>query len=93
VNFIHAAVRQVVGLFVGDWLQSVIVLVIVAAGWFAISRFGAPALILMVALLAGQLVWFARAEGRPSRSGPPHLWGGGAEGAGGAGISPSSSPR
>ena len=66
MNFLRAAVRRVVGLFVGDWLQSAIVLVIIAAGWFGVSRFGAPALVVLVALLAGQLVWFARAEGRPS---------------------------
>jgi len=65
VNFLRAAARQVIGLFVGDWLQSAIVLVIVAAGWFGVTRFGRPALIVLVALLAGQLVWFARAEGRP----------------------------
>jgi len=68
VSFLRAAARQVVGLFVGDWLQSVVVLVIVAAGWFAVTRFGAPALVMLVALLAGQLVWFARSEGRPSSS-------------------------
>ena len=64
MNFLRAAARQVVGLFVGDWGQSGVVLVIIAAGWFAVSRFGVPALIALVALLAGQLVWFARAEGR-----------------------------
>jgi len=68
VNFLRAAVRRVVGLFVGDWLQSAIVLVIIAAGWFGVSRFGAPALVVLVALLAGQLVWFARADGRPGSS-------------------------
>ena len=47
MSFVRAAVRRVVGLFVGDWLQSAIVL---------------------VALLAGQLVWFARADGRPNSS-------------------------
>jgi len=56
--------RRVLGLFVGDWLQSVVVLVIIAAGYFAVSRFGTPALVLLVLLLAGQLVWFALAEGR-----------------------------
>ena len=65
MSFLRAAVRQVVGLFVGGWLQSVVVLAIVGAGWFAVSRFGAPALMALVALLAAQLVWFARAEGRP----------------------------
>jgi len=70
VKFLGAAARQVVGLFVGDWVQSAVVLVIVAAGWFAVSRFGPPALVVMVALLSGQLVWFARAEGRPGSSPP-----------------------
>jgi len=68
VKFLRAGARQVVGLFVGDWVQSAVVLVIVAAGWFAVSRFGPVALVVMVALLSGQLVWFARAEGRPSSS-------------------------
>jgi len=64
MNVLRAAGRRVVGLFVGDWLQSVVVLAIIAAGYFSVSRFGMPALVLMVLLLAGQLVWFAQAEGR-----------------------------
>ncbi len=67
MRFLRAAARQVVGLFVGDWLQSVVVLVIIGAGWFAVTRFGAPALVPLVALLAGQLVWFARAEAQPEQ--------------------------
>lgn len=70
MSFIRAAVRQVVGLFVGDWLQSAVVVVILAAGWFAVSRIGAPAVVVMVALLAAQLVWFARAESRPKPQSP-----------------------
>jgi hypothetical protein len=66
VKFLRAAGGQVVGLFVGDWLQSGVVVVILAAGWFAVSRLGAAALILLVLLLAGQLVWFARAEAKRS---------------------------
>ena len=64
MKFLRAAGREVVGLFVGDWLQSGVVVVILAAGWFALSRLGAPALVLLVLLLAGQLVWFARAEAK-----------------------------
>ncbi len=67
MKFLRAAARHVVGLFVGDWVQSAVVLVIVAAGWFAVSRFGPPALVVMVALLSGQLVWFARAEAQPKQ--------------------------
>jgi hypothetical protein len=67
VGFLRAAVQQVVGLFVGDWLQSAVIVVILAAGWYAVSRFGAPALVLLVFLLAGQMIWFARAEARRTR--------------------------
>lgn len=68
MNFLRAAVREVVGLFVGDWLQSIVIVIILAAGWFAVSRLGAPAVALLVLLLAGQMVWFARAEARRSRT-------------------------
>ncbi len=71
MNFLRAAAARVFGLFVGDWLQSAVVLVIIAAGWFAVSRFGAAALVVLVALLAGQLVWFARAEARRTASPSP----------------------
>jgi hypothetical protein len=67
VSFLRAAVQRVVGLFVGDWLQSAVVLLIIAAGWLAVLQFGPPALALLVLLLAGQLVWFARAEGKRAR--------------------------
>ncbi len=67
MNFLRAAVARIVGLFVGDWVQSLAVLAIIAVIWFAVTRVGPVALILLVLLLAGQLVWFARAEGRRSR--------------------------
>ena len=66
MKFLRAAGREVLGLFVGDWLQSGVVVVILAAGWFAVSRLGPPALVLIVLLLAAQLVWFARAEAKRS---------------------------
>jgi len=66
VNFLRAAGREVLGLFVNDWVQSGVVIVILAAGWFAVSKLGAPALVLLVLLLAGQVVWFARAEAKRS---------------------------
>ncbi len=67
MKFLRSAGEAVVGLFVGDWVQSAIVLVILAAGWLAVSRLGAAALVLLVLLLAGQLVWFARAEAQRSK--------------------------
>lgn len=63
MRFLRAAVRRVVGLFVRDWLQSAVVVVILGVGWFAVARVGAPAVVVMVLLLAGQLVWFASVEG------------------------------
>ena len=62
MSFLRAAVRQVIGLFVSDWVQAGVVLAIIAAGWFAVSRLGRPALVVLVLLLAGQLIWFARAD-------------------------------
>jgi hypothetical protein len=67
VKFLRSAGAQVLGLFVSDWTQSAVIVVILAAGWLAVAKLGAPALVLLVLLLAGQLVWFARAEARRSR--------------------------
>jgi hypothetical protein len=67
VKFLRSAGAPLIGLFVSDWVQSAVILVILAAGWVAVSRLGAPALVLLVLLLAGQLVWFARAEAKRSR--------------------------
>jgi hypothetical protein len=67
MSFVRAAVQRVVGLFVGDWLQSAVVLAIIAVGWLAVVQLGPPGLVLLVILLAGQLVWFARAEGNRAR--------------------------
>ncbi len=68
MKFLRSAASEVIGLFVGDWLQSAIVLVILAIGWLAVSRVGPWALVPLVLLLAGQVVWFARAEALRSRS-------------------------
>lgn len=66
MKFLRSAGAQVIGLFVSDWVQSAVILVILALGWLAVSRLGAPALVALVLLLAGQLVWFARAEAKRS---------------------------
>jgi hypothetical protein len=62
MKFLLAAGGELIGLFVGDWLQSGVVVVILAIGWYAVSKLGGWALIPLVLLLAAQLVWFARAE-------------------------------
>ena len=67
MSFLRSAASQVIGLFVSDWLQSAVIVVILAAGWFAVSRLSGGRLVvlgILVLLLAGQLVWFARAEAR-----------------------------
>jgi hypothetical protein len=68
MKFLSAAGAELIGLFVGDWVQSAVVVVILAAGWFAVSRLGAWALVPLVLLLAGQMIWFASAEASRSRS-------------------------
>jgi hypothetical protein len=63
MRFARAAVDTVVGLFVSDWIQSAVVVAIIAIGWFAMSRWGPSAVIVFVLMIAAQLVWFARADG------------------------------
>jgi len=67
MKFLRSAGEAVLGLFVSDWVQSAVVLLIIGAGWLLVSRLGAPALVLLVLLLAGQVVWFARAEARRAK--------------------------
>lgn len=67
MRFLRAAGAEVLGLFVADWIQTAVILAIVAVGWFAVSRLGTPALVALVLLLAAQLVWFTRAEARRKR--------------------------
>lgn len=68
MKFLKAAASELIGLFVGDWFQSAVVVAILAVGWFAVSRLGTWALVPLVLLIAGQLVWFARAEALRSKS-------------------------
>ena len=71
MKLITAAAREVVGLFIADWLQTGVIVAILLAGWFAFSKLGAPVLAALVILLAAQLVWFAHAEASATRSRPP----------------------
>ena len=67
MRFLRSAAREVIGLFVSDWQQTVVILVILAAGWLAISVLRLtplPALVALVLLLAAQHIWFALAEAR-----------------------------
>ena len=72
MSFLRAALRQVVGLFVSDWIQVAVVLAIIGAGWLAVWKLGTSAIVVFVLLIAAQLVWFARADGlRKSRRQSP----------------------
>jgi hypothetical protein len=65
MRFLRAAASEVIGLFVGDWTQTIVSIVILAAGWFVISRVHQTGLAFMVALaLAAQLVIATRLEAR-----------------------------
>lgn len=77
MNFIKSAASQVIGLFVADWVQTAVIVVIVAAAWYAISGLHAsalPVLVGLVLLLAVQHVWFAVAEGRRDARSKPLPW-------------------
>ena len=74
MRFLRSAAREVIGLFVSDWVQTVVILVIVAAGWFAISVLNIrpiAVLVALVLLLAAQHIWFALAEARRVRKPSP----------------------
>ena len=67
MRFLRSAASEVIGLFVSDWVQTAVILAILAAGWVAIAVLHVTPLAVLVALvvlLAAQLVWFALAEAR-----------------------------
>jgi hypothetical protein len=63
VRFIRAAGAEVIGLFVGDWLQTGVSIAILALGWFVLSRYHLEGLAFVLALaLAAQLVYATTRE-------------------------------
>ena len=68
MRFLRAAVDEVVGLFVGDWIQTMVSVGILGLGWLALSRLHilGLAFVLCVAL-AVQLVLATAAEARRTR--------------------------
>jgi hypothetical protein len=63
MKFLKAAASEVIGLFVGDWTQTIVSIVILAAGWFVIGRLHQSGLGFIVAFaLAAQLVVATRLE-------------------------------
>jgi hypothetical protein len=65
VRFVRAAVRQVIGLFVGEWTQTAISIGILAAGWLVLSRVHVGGLSYVIAIaLAAQLIYATTVEAR-----------------------------
>ncbi|TMC73215.1 MAG: hypothetical protein E6J18_03115 [Chloroflexi bacterium] len=65
MKFIRAAAAEVVGLFVGDWAQTLLSVAILALGWFVLSRVHVDGLAFVIVLaLAAQLVYATNFEAR-----------------------------
>jgi hypothetical protein len=65
MKFVRAAAAEVVGLFVGDWAQTLVSVGILAVGWFLLSRVHIVGLgFAVVAALAGQLIYATMLEAR-----------------------------
>jgi hypothetical protein len=66
MRFLRAAATEIVGLFVGDWVQTGVSVAILALGWFVLTRVHVDGLPFVVALaLAAQLVYATTLEARP----------------------------
>lgn len=62
---LRAAAAQLVGMFVTDWRQTVVILLILAGGWaLAAATRSRLAGAVMLLLLGAQLVYFTIAEAR-----------------------------
>jgi hypothetical protein len=65
MKFIRAAGAEIVGLFVGDWVQTGVSIAILALGWFLLSRVHVDGLAFAVAVALGaQLVYATTLEAR-----------------------------
>ncbi len=65
MKFIRAAATEVVGLFVGDWLQTLVSVAILALGWLVLSRIHVDGLgFVIVVALAVQLIYATTLEAR-----------------------------
>jgi len=73
MRFLRAAAAEVVGLFVGDWAQTLVSVAILAMGWLVLSRVHLEGLAFVVAVgLAAQLVYATTQEARQrARRGSP----------------------
>jgi hypothetical protein len=70
VSFLRSAAAELIGLFVADWVQTAVIVAILAGAWYSIAGLHAspiPVLVAIVVLLAGQMVWFTVSEARRSK--------------------------
>ena len=69
MSFLRGAVSEVIGLFVGDWFQSLTTVVILGIAWLALSRLHIAGLAYVVAVaLAVQLILATAAEARRKKA-------------------------
>ncbi len=65
MKYIRATATEVVGLFVGDWLQTLVSVAILALGWLLLSRIRVDGLgFVVVVALALQLIYATALEAR-----------------------------
>ena len=69
MSFLRRAASEVIGLFVGDWVQSLTTVVILGIAWLALSRLHIAGLAYVVAIaLAVQLILATAAEARRKKA-------------------------
>ena len=72
MRFIRAAASQVVGLFVGEWKQTLLSLAILGAGWLVLSKVHIAGLPFVIGVaLAIQLIYATALEARRRSSTAP----------------------
>jgi hypothetical protein len=72
MRFLRGAAAEVVGLFVGDWAQTLVSVAILALGWLALSRIHLEGLAFVVVVgLAAQLIYATTLEARQRARGSP----------------------
>ena len=65
MRFLRAAASEVIGLFVGDWAQTLVSIAILALAWLVLSRIHVDGLAFVIAIaLAVQLVYATALEAR-----------------------------
>ncbi|HEY6874960.1 MAG TPA: hypothetical protein VI384_01230 [Candidatus Dormibacteraeota bacterium] len=69
MSFLRSAASEVIGLFVGDWIQSITTVVILGVAWLALSRLHIAGLAYAIAVaLAVQLILATAAEARRKKT-------------------------